>query len=93
MKATTTLCNQLKTKKNSSQRLYMTKTEAKTPTATDPAVENLLKTAAFLTGAGASDGGIEIDEGGLATTGDLMGAKWTTGEGAAADGVFIGEGA
>ena len=74
----------------------MIKTAAKTPTAREQAVENMLESAAFLTGAGAANGGTEIGEGGVATTGDLVGGEWTTtGEGDAAGGVVvvIGEGA
>ena len=78
----------------------MTKTAAKIPTATDPAAENLFKTAP-LPGRGASEGEVVGDdnggEGGESATGDVEGevdGEVLDGEGAAAvGGVLKGEGA
>ncbi|KAF5731927.1 hypothetical protein HS088_TW18G00614 [Tripterygium wilfordii] len=72
-------------------KFYMTKTEARTPKATDPATANLFDTAAFSAGAGASDGVSEID-GGVA--GVEEGGEFTVvGDGADVGGVLEGAGA
>ncbi|RXH82918.1 hypothetical protein DVH24_003416 [Malus domestica] len=89
--------------------LYITKTAAKIPTATDPAAENLFKTAPFA-GRGASVGELATGDvegevvrdddgggGGESATGDVEGevdGEVLDGEGAAAvGGVLKGEGA
>lgn len=75
-----------------SPTLYITKTEAKTPTAKYPARENEAETAPFCGGAGASEGVPEIDGGEFAGTSAASGVgAVTAGDGAAA--VVVGDGA
>ncbi|KAJ1396519.1 hypothetical protein SESBI_32443 [Sesbania bispinosa] len=78
----------------------MTKTAATRPTTTDPAMANPLETAPFSDGEGASDGGVEIDEGDAEGEGEESddgvgeGGELTTedGDGGTADGVFEEDG-
>lgn len=76
----------------------MTKAAAKRPTATEPAKANPLEAALFSAGSGASEGGREIDGGGLRTgesaIGEGDGGELTvTGAGADAGVLVLSEGA